>query len=136
MQFSPLQFSKSFIFTHALTLGCCPRDRKFQFKEAISRTNNSLDVIDLVRQSRALTTLLRLLLSKEARYLIRQQRRQNVLEPALSSGDDDRKINFDGDGNSEHEKKLMRGVIYQDWNNELPKRSVIQNDTIHSVADP
>ena len=60
-----------------------------------------------------------------------------MLEPALSSGDDDRKINFDGDGNSEHEheQKLMRGVIYQDWNNELPKRSVIQNDAIHSVAE-
>ena len=58
-----------------------------------------------------------------------------MLEPALSSGDDDRKINFDDDGNSEHEQKLMRGVIYQDWNNELPKRSVIQNDAIHSVAE-
>ena len=46
-------------------------------------------MVKLIRQGRALNVLLRLLLSKDARRLIRVQRRQTVLEPPPESSDED-----------------------------------------------
>ena len=48
----------------------------------MNRVEDSLDVVKLVRSNRALTTLLRLLLTKDERRLLRLQRRQSVLEYA------------------------------------------------------
>ena len=46
-------------------------------------------MVKLIRQGRALNVLLRLLLSKDARRLIRVQRRQTVLEPPLPESSDE-----------------------------------------------
>ena len=54
------------------------------------KVEDSLDVVKLVRDSRALNTLLRLLLSKEERSLIRFQRKYNrVLEDSNKTSDED-----------------------------------------------
>ena len=57
-----------------LCLLLCPsrfkEKKKRLFKLAMSRTEDSLDVIKLIRNSRVLKTLLRLLLSKDERRLI------------------------------------------------------------------
>ena len=54
------------------------------------KVEDSLDVVKLVRDSRALNTLLRLLLSKEERSLIRFQRKYNrVLDDSNKTSDED-----------------------------------------------
>ena len=55
----------------------------------MAKVENQLDVVKLIRQGRALNVLLRLLLSKDARRLIRVQRRQTVIEPSPVSSDED-----------------------------------------------
>ena len=70
--FRPLLFSKRFVVANACMLGECPRDRKaLLLKDGMNRVEDSLDVVKLVQSNRALNTLLRLLLTKEARHIIR-----------------------------------------------------------------
>ena len=58
----------------------------------MSKVEDSLDVVKIVRNGRALNTLLRLLLSSDERRLVRVQRRHSVLEPLLRSSSDEDKI--------------------------------------------
>ena len=58
----------------------------------MSKIEDSLDVLKIVRNGRALNTLLRLLLSSDERRLVRLQRRHSVLEPLLISSSDEDKI--------------------------------------------
>ena len=61
----------------------CYRDKTLHRKamfDGISKVEDSLDVVKLVRGFRALNTLLRLLLTQDERRILRLQRRQSVLE--------------------------------------------------------
>ena len=73
--------------------GWCLRDKTLHRKallDGISKVEDSLDVVKMVRNGRALTTLLRLLLSHDERRFIRLQRRHSVLEPLVKSSDEDK----------------------------------------------
>ena len=74
INFNPLSFSANFVVAQSFIMSCCYRDKTLRRKalfDGISRVEDSLDVVKLVRSHRALATLLRLLLTKDERRLIR-----------------------------------------------------------------
>ena len=78
INFNPLSFRASFVVAQSFIMGCCYRDKSLHRKalfDGVSRVEDSLDVVKLVRRNRALATLLRLLLTKDERRLLRLQRR-------------------------------------------------------------
>ena len=84
-------------------------------------------MVKIIRQGRALNVLLRLLLSQDARRLIRVQRRQTVLEPRLESSDEDAMSDeaimrwamernaLGNTGTTLYEQQLQRGVLLRTW---------------------
>ena len=69
-----LMFPNSFVIAQIFSFGRCPRDqgrRRREFEAGIVKLEYELDVVHLIRNSRALSTLLRLLLSKDDRRLLR-----------------------------------------------------------------
>ena len=69
-----LMFPTSFVIAQIFSFGRCPRDqgrRRREFEAGIVKLEYELDVVHLIRNSRALSTLLRLLLSKDDRRLLR-----------------------------------------------------------------
>ena len=91
--FSAVSFTPGFILAQACTKGRCSTDKTLHRKaliDGIRKVEDSLDVVKIVQNSRALNTLLRLLLTSDERRLIKVQRRQTVLEPLLKSSDDDK----------------------------------------------
>ena len=100
-------------------------------KKKVDRT---MDLVNFVRQSRALNVLMRLILSKKEQRLVQRQRKESVLE--LSSDESPGKRTFKDDDEVIDEKwvsaylskvkdganeddsnlsKLQRGVLYRDW---------------------
>ena len=74
INFNPLSFKASFVVAQSCIMGCCYRDKKLHRRNlfyGISKVEDSLDVVKLVRSYRALATLLRLLLTKDERRLVR-----------------------------------------------------------------
>ena len=74
---TPCAFTPWIIVSQAFKLSCClsPGGKKALHRRALSdgtsRIEDSLDVVKLIRQGHALTVLMRLLLTRDARRLIR-----------------------------------------------------------------
>ena len=116
-------------------------------KKKVDRT---MDLVNFVRQSRALNVLMRLILSKEEQRLVQRQRKESVLE--LSSDESPGKRTFKDDDEVIDEKwvsaylskvkdgadeddsnlsKLQRGVLYRDWDQkERLEEPIIDSDTV------
>ena len=116
-------------------------------KKKVDRT---MDLVNFVRQSRALNVLMRLILSKKEQRLVQRQRKESVLE--LSSDESPGKRTFKDDDEVIDEKwvsaylskvkdganeddsnlsKLQRGVLYRDWDQkERLEEPIIDSDTV------
>lgn len=82
-------FTQRFVLFQKCYSRRADRHRK-ALDDGMRKVEDSLDVVKLVRDSRALNTLLRLLLSKEERSLIRFQRKYNrVLDDSNKTSDED-----------------------------------------------
>ena len=72
--FNPLSFTASFVLAQSYIMSCCYRDKYSHRKtllDGMSRVEDSLDIVKLIRSYRALNTLLRLLMTKDERRLLR-----------------------------------------------------------------
>ena len=138
----PFNNPKCFTLMQALTCGLCPR-KQAQRRRAIALGSHGidreLDVVRLIRQSRTLTTLVRLLLSRDERRLLKFQKREAVLKISELQNKEDDSSSFEDEldstllqifkKNGDAEKllaapassevtsidKLRSGVIYWKW---------------------
>ena len=77
----PISISKSFILAKACSFSLCLRKdrRNIVLEEGVKRLDDELDVVRLIRRSRMLSTLLRLLLAPDERRLLSFQRKEAVI---------------------------------------------------------